>query len=477
MLHRRVFYFGTLRRTRAYPHGPCRVLHRCSLHGLFGARCMLHRRTLLVPCCILHPCMLHRCIGACWHVASARVVRCISSSCVLHRCALPVALPRVASVLDRRRKAAPQRLCSVVRCTVCCAFALLDWAKGGLCGGRAAVRCARAQNNGGVLSMTKGTALFDTVAISGTEAIVRAGRAGCAVGADVGGRGATADCNGRGCAGCAQRCGGVVLMDDGAVTFKGGSISNSTAVRATCAQRELHVPRRRGDPIGTRSAAQRRARAACAARCACARHTPRGEVSQRKDACIEAYYVPKPRSGPVPPRCMRYRMRRCGMRCACCTGVRCVLHRLRVASAHVASEQWIALDVASACLIGARCTLHRSVLHVALVRVACCTLHRCTLHRCIGACRMLHNGARGALHRCVLTCCIGVCCVLHRCALHAASVHVACCIRDAPPPRSALPCDMYGVCAARLGEGRAFAVAERRRDALVHRASGAACST
>ena len=61
---------------------------------------------------------------------------------------------------------------------VCAARALLDWAKGGLCGGRAAVRCARAQGDGGVLSMAKGTALFDAVAISDTGAAVRAGRGG-----------------------------------------------------------------------------------------------------------------------------------------------------------------------------------------------------------------------------------------------------------------------------------------------------------
>jgi hypothetical protein len=36
-------------------------------------------------------------------------------------------------------------------------------------------RCARAQAYGGVLSMIKGTSLFDTVAISGTKAKARAG--------------------------------------------------------------------------------------------------------------------------------------------------------------------------------------------------------------------------------------------------------------------------------------------------------------
>ncbi len=39
---------------------------------------------------------------------------------------------------------------------------------------------------------------------------------------------------------CAQDY-GVVSMEDGAVTFKGGSISNSKAVRA-CAERESRVP-------------------------------------------------------------------------------------------------------------------------------------------------------------------------------------------------------------------------------------------
>ena len=41
---------------------------------------------------------------------------------------------------------------------------------------------------------------------------------------------------------CAQDFGGVVRMDDGAVTFKGGSISNTTAVRApnaSCASRAV----------------------------------------------------------------------------------------------------------------------------------------------------------------------------------------------------------------------------------------------
>ncbi len=87
-----------------------------------------------------------------------------------------------------------------------------------------------------MLSMAGGTALFDAVAISGTEASVRAGRGGAASRADAcgGGCGPTvcaADCNRRGCAGCAQRGGngGVVRMGNGAVTFIGGTISRTKA--------------------------------------------------------------------------------------------------------------------------------------------------------------------------------------------------------------------------------------------------------
>ena len=98
------------------------------------------------------------------------------------------------------------------------------------------VRCTRAQrNNGGVIHMLKGTALFDTVEISNTAAEnVREGRFCDAIRADargpgVGGRFA-GRCGVRGCLGCVQY-GGVVRMDDGFVTFKGGTISNSTARR------------------------------------------------------------------------------------------------------------------------------------------------------------------------------------------------------------------------------------------------------
>jgi hypothetical protein len=94
---------------------------------------------------------------------------------------------------------------------------------------------------GGVLSMVKGTALFDTLAISGTRATVRAGLVRRCVVGRVSAEGVQRPiATGVAAPACAQESGGVVDMDDGAVTFKGGSIANSTAVRA-CAQRESRV--------------------------------------------------------------------------------------------------------------------------------------------------------------------------------------------------------------------------------------------
>ena len=95
--------------------------------------------------------------------------------------------------------------------------------------------------SGGLLFLDPGTALFAAVAIFGSQAYVcTAGWGGGAtvrvgpmsVGAGVGGRGASR-CSGRSCVGCAQSGGGgVVRMGDGVVTFKGGTILNTKAVRA-----------------------------------------------------------------------------------------------------------------------------------------------------------------------------------------------------------------------------------------------------
>jgi hypothetical protein len=93
--------------------------------------------------------------------------------------------------------------------------------------------------------MAKGTALFDTVAISDTFAAnVRAGLVRrcepcrMRVGAGAGGRGVASIAMER--AASAVQDGGVVSMYDGAVTFKGGTISNTKAVRARPLR--LHIP-------------------------------------------------------------------------------------------------------------------------------------------------------------------------------------------------------------------------------------------
>jgi hypothetical protein len=138
------------------------------------------------------------------YLCVARYVRCVLHRRTLHRCALHAASATCSPPAAHRRA-----MCRMV----CCAFARLDWAKGGLCGDRAAVRCTRAQSSGGVLFMVKGTALFDTVAISDTEA---AGRFAY-LGNDW------------------LNSGGMVRLSDGKVTLKGVNISNSRAVlRVRC---------------------------------------------------------------------------------------------------------------------------------------------------------------------------------------------------------------------------------------------------
>jgi hypothetical protein len=167
----------------------------------FGARCMLHQSTL------------HRLT---LRVASARLARCIGD-------------------------AQPSRSAFAVWCVVRALHVPCSIGRRpGCCGGRAAAGCTRVQLFGGVLSMTKGTALFDAVAIFGTEAEARAGLVRrCAVGERVSADGVRRPiAMGVPASACAQNNGGVVRMEDGAVTFKGGSISNTTAaVRAPSASR------------------------------------------------------------------------------------------------------------------------------------------------------------------------------------------------------------------------------------------------
>jgi hypothetical protein len=85
---------------------------------------------------------------------------------------------------------------------------------------------------------------------------------------------------------------------------------------------------------------------------------------------------------------------------------------------------------------------------------------------------------------CSLRCALRVLpCMLHPCMFHQRALHACCIVSSVHRKRAALTmahrrvvrCAACCACAARLGEGRAVAVAERRRDALV-RSPTAACS-
>ncbi len=150
-----------------------------------------------VACCVLHWWALH--------VASARVACCIGSRCMLHRSALHrSALHRSALHRSALHRCALHRRIGTRR-TLHRRVASLHW--------RGLHRCIRARcierrcdppgaqtngGGGGVLSMAKGTALFDAVAIAGTMAQVRTVGGGDASRADKrsGGCGRTG-CDGR----------------------------------------------------------------------------------------------------------------------------------------------------------------------------------------------------------------------------------------------------------------------------------------
>ncbi len=128
--------------------------------------------------------------------------------------------------------------------------------------------------------------------------------------------------------------------------------------------------------------------------------------------------------------------------------------RACVASVRAAWSLRCALHVASA-----RLFLH---LHRRTLLVLCCILHPCLSHR-----RALRDDVAS-------TCCIGACSALHRCVLH-----VACCKRAAVPQRAVVRSVVQCLLRVRCSIGRrtGFAVAERRRDALVcSRTVAAACS-
>jgi hypothetical protein len=141
---------------RRFASSPCLPSRAVSVRVACSLRCALHVASPRVACCALHVASLH---------ASSALVT--SAHCMLHRFI-------VSSETRSPRYGAPP--CGT--CGVLCVRGSIGQ-RPGCCGGRAAARCARAQRSGGgVLSMAKGTALFDTVAISGTEAGVRAGWCG-----------------------------------------------------------------------------------------------------------------------------------------------------------------------------------------------------------------------------------------------------------------------------------------------------------
>jgi hypothetical protein len=221
--------------------------------------------------------------------------------------------------------------------------------------------------------MAKGTALFDTVAISGTEARVRAGLVRrCAVWAVVGGRGATADCSGLGCAGL---CAGLRRRGEhgGWGRHVQGRLDREQHGGA-CAERESRVPRR-GMVFARRGTADGW-RARCGARML---HTVRALHDAPALVTHSVARFPNGRMHAL--RAARCRQGACGTGCA---GALCDVH---IAPACVA------------CCIGARCI-------GAIHRLVCCInmSHRCVLHRCTGA----------------------PCCT--RCALYVASARVACCM-------------------------------------------------
>jgi hypothetical protein len=178
--------------------------------------------------CALQVASLHRCA---WRVASVCVACCIGARCI-------------AASATRSPFAAP---CCVMRCTVCCA-----------CAARLGRGRALRSPSGG--AMHSCAALWWRRALHGQRhrALRRRGdirhrcRGACGAGRQCeSGRMRTwGGCRFRRGAGpiaivmaaSAVQDGGVVWMSDGAVTFKGGNISNTTAVRAHMLR--WHVPLR-----------------------------------------------------------------------------------------------------------------------------------------------------------------------------------------------------------------------------------------
>jgi hypothetical protein len=172
-----------------------------------------------------------------------------------------------------------------------------------------AARCTRAQgngysccSNGGVISSNRGATLFDGVAISGTEAEVRAGGQRCVSGPmRVGGAGGGFGRRGRGAWLYFAQYGGVVTMYDGAVTFKGGTITNTKATVRIGRDAPSHTGTGCRMLLGLR-------RAVCGARCMGIRD------SMVRSSCVVSAAGRMPRLG-MRPGSVRHLACRCTLCC------------------------------------------------------------------------------------------------------------------------------------------------------------------
>jgi hypothetical protein len=227
-------------------------------------------------------------------------------------------------------------------------------------------------------------------------------------------------------------------MKDGAVTFKGGSIANSTAVRA-CAQCESRVRARWYGML--RGAARRINGAHGAAHACCGEWCTVCGACGGSGACEYSFVIVGERATPSGRGVLH---------------IARALHDARALVTHRVAR----VPNRKGAFFGARCMMRRRAFHVIYTSLLF-----------IGACCMLHRRAFrvSSAH---VACCLGARCMLHWCALHGA-------LATHSRPAAPLLCGALLVrraCAARSGEGRAVAVAERRRDALVRSPGAAAYS-
>jgi hypothetical protein len=248
-----------------------------------------------------------------------------------------------------------------------------------------------------------GTALFDAVAISGTEAKARAGQCGDAQLGRVSADGVRRPiAMGVAASACAQDGGGVVRMADGAVTFKGGSISNSTAVRAPSASR---ASVRRG-MVCWRGAARPMDGAHGVAHACCGEWCTVYGALSRSGACECSFRIVG--EGATPSGRGVLRSGACGTRCACAR------HTPRgEGSKPEGCKLRLALHDASARVA---CYLHQSLTYLCCIGLCCIGL--C----CIGLC-------------CIGLCCIGLCCIGLCCS------SLCCMLQTRSRPAAPLPCD------------------------------------